>query len=61
METTVTELRPRQDVLITPNCLLCTHLLQSADDMYCPIFGQRIYFPSVAAEDCPRYDPMEGE
>lgn len=41
------------------NCLLCRHLMEGDDQLFCPIFNERILFPSVAAADCPRFEPEE--
>jgi len=41
------------------NCMVCVHLMEGDDQLYCPIFNERILFPSIAAADCPKFQPEE--
>jgi len=35
--------------------MLCVHLMEGDDQLYCPVFDERILFPSITAVDCPSF------
>lgn len=38
------------------NCLLCRHVLEGCDRIYCQLYGQWILSPRLDGADCPSFD-----
>ncbi len=38
------------------NCLLCEHILEGDERLYCQVYGQWVHTPAISGLECPSYE-----